>query len=266
MAIDNFSYNYIETNIGQKIAYLKSGRGKKKLLLIHGNLASSLWWKHTLESIPSGYEVYAPDLTGSGKTPETGHRHTIEYFLSFIHDFLRACEINEVYIAGHSMGGGIAQLFAIEHNDAVEALALVDSMPMDGFHVLYKYGIEKLTALMNDEKLLRKALFSVMPNIKDLDLFDHIVADAKRSSKQTFLEHPYTMHEANWSDKIGLIKCPTLILHGMDDTFALKEDCFRTAKAIKHCRLVFLENCGHSPMLETPREFNRLLFDFLDSV
>ncbi len=256
--------NILITKTGNTIHYLMSGRGDKKIVFIHGNLASSIWWMKTFENINKGYEAYAIDLPGSGKSPETGIRHTIDYLSDFVIDFIESLKINHFFLVGHSMGGGVAQLFTINHPEYVIKLALVDSMAMDGYHGLLYYSNELSKSLMYDKRFLRKAIKNVMPYYKDDKLFNEIIKNAEGASSQVFLEQPQTMHEANWADKIDLIDCPTLFVHGEHDDFMPREGSERTAKAIKNCTFMYLANSGHSPMIEIPEVFNKVLFDFLE--
>ncbi|MBS1197078.1 MAG: hypothetical protein H6R18_863 [Proteobacteria bacterium] len=57
------------------------------MLFIHGNLANHLWWEGTLANLPPDFEGVALDLPGNGASPETGVRHTIEYFAGLVDEF-----------------------------------------------------------------------------------------------------------------------------------------------------------------------------------
>ncbi len=246
------------------IHYVTCGTGDKPVLFIHGNLASSLWWEKTLSLMRARYRGYALDLPGSGKSPETGKRHTLECLTGFVHDFVSSLNLESFYLVGHSMGAGIAQLFTITWPEHVKKLVLVDSIPMDGFHGLLRRGEKWLHSLMEDRSLLEKAIQTVMPHCNDGKFFKEIIESAQGASEQVFVEQPVTMHEADWSDRIHKIDCPTLFIRGKDDTFIPKAGSERNAKAIKNCRLIYLDSCGHSPMVEIPEEFSEILFAFLE--
>ncbi|MBF0457840.1 MAG: alpha/beta hydrolase [Nitrospirae bacterium] len=255
---------FLHTSKGDEVAYLKHGSGSRKVVFIHGNLASSVWWTKTLQLVRPGYEAYAVDLPGSGGTPDTRHRHTLEYLASFVNDFTDALRLNRFYLAGHSMGGGVAQLFAINYPEKVEKLVLINSIAMDGLNLGFEYDDNMMRAVMKNETLLRHWLRGVTPGMEDDELFEQILAHALKSSEKVFLEHPKAMSEADWTHRIHQIKCPTLFVHGIWDDFIAKTGSEKTAKAISNCQLMYLEKCGHSPMLETPQAFNNLMFDFFD--
>ncbi|MBF0518795.1 MAG: alpha/beta hydrolase [Nitrospirae bacterium] len=246
-----------------ELHFIKAGSGDKKIVFIHGNLASSLWWKKTLSDIKAPCEGYAVDLPGCGKTKETKAVTTLEYLASLINNFLTTSELERVALVGHSMGGGIAQLTAINYPERIEKLVLVNSIPMHGFQGFYSYGEDKLRQLRQRDTVFRKSIKNVMPKLRDSEFFEEIVTQAKAISDNTYISHSKAMYDANWTDRIGMINSPTLFIQGQLDRFVTMKGSLKTAKAIKNCIFVTIPNCGHSPMVEVPDEFNKVLFDFV---
>lgn len=254
---------HVQLANGADIHYVTAGSGARSLLLVHGNLGSAAWWEPTLAALPAAFTAYAIDLPGSGKSPETGQRHTMEYFARVVRDFAAAIGVERAAIVGHSMGGGVAQNVTLQQPTLVERLVLLDSMAADGFHVLFEQGPSFLERLMRDRAFLARALRAVMPRCRDEALIQRLVASSARASEQVFLEQPITMHEANWFARLGEIRCPTLFLHGELDDFVPKAGSERTAAAIADCTLEWLAECGHSPQVEVPEVFHAKLFAFL---
>lgn len=255
---------YIEQKNGDKTHYIKKGQGVKNIVFIHGNLSNTIWWEKTLDILPEQYTGYALDLPGSGLTPETGKRHTIQYLADFVKGFVDALGLNELIVVGHSMGGGVAQLFTLANPQMVKGLVLLDSMSADGFHVLYNTGQKRLKRLIDDFELLNKSIRIIAPMCNDEAMLQRTVELSSKASEQVFLEQPITMHESNWMDRIHNITCPTLFLHGKDDHFVPQDGSERTASAIPNCELKYIENCGHYPMSEQPAVFYKELLDFID--
>lgn len=264
----------ILTGKGELASYLQTGEGKRNLLLVHGNLAGAVWWKKILSMLPFSYRAYALDLPGHGETPETHKRHTMEYLCEFLYDFVFSLNSSpkvakgllpdNFFLVGHSMGGGVAQLFAIRHPQMVKKLVIVNSMSMEGFHGLYNYGREKLQTIMESKLILEKALTAVLGCTTDSQFTKEILETAMSASKQVFLEQPVTMHEANWSKYIHLLTAPTLCVHGEHDVFVPIEGAIKTSNAIKNCSFRIMKDTNHSPMVEKPEEFSKLIFDFFD--
>lgn len=254
----------ITTASGAAIHYLDAGRGDRAVLFVHGNLGCALWWRKTLAALPAGLRGFAIDLPGSGASPETGERHTMEYLAGVVAEVVDELRLERFDLVGHSMGGGVCQVYAIEHGERVRRLVLVDSMAMDGFHVMAGYPEERLRRLREDRDFLRRALAVVAPRCDDPAFFEEIVEAAWGASDQVFFEQPRTMDEASWADRIDRIRCPTLFLHGAEDDFVPKDGSERTAAAIPSCELRYLDHCGHSPMVEVPEVFDAALLAFLE--
>lgn len=254
---------YCKLEDGTKIHYLKKGRGKKKLVLVHGNLANTIWWETTLNHLPKDYQAFALDLPGSGKSPETGKRHTIDYFSEVLKEFVESMGLKNVYLIGHSMGGGVSQLFTLKYPEKVIKLVLLDSMSADGFHVLFNQE-ERLKRMRVDLEFLKKAIRNIAPKCKDEVFLERASMAAFKASEQVFLEQPITMHESNWMKRLSEIKCPVLFLHGDQDDFVPKDGSERTAKAIPGCTFKYLKNCGHSPMAEVFEDYFKEVFQFLE--
>ena len=51
---------YVEIPSGEKIAYLEEGKGDKVLVLLHGNMSSSIHWTPLIEKLEHDYKIYAP--------------------------------------------------------------------------------------------------------------------------------------------------------------------------------------------------------------
>src|SRR5438445_5735058 len=51
-----------------RVHYEQAGSGRNMLVLVHGNFASTRWWKPVLDSLPTGWRAYAIDLRGCGRT------------------------------------------------------------------------------------------------------------------------------------------------------------------------------------------------------
>lgn len=255
---------FITLKDGTRLHYIAQGSGDRKVLFIHGNLANTIWWEQTLANLPSGYEGVALDLPGSGESPETGVRHTMEYFAGLASEFTELLGWQHFFLVGHSMGGGVSQVLTLNHPEKVRKLVLLDAMAGDGFHTIFNRGLDRMEQAMQDKALLGMAIRVIAPMCRDEAILARITEAAAKASRQVFLEQPVTMHESNWMDRLGEIRCPTLFLHGDKDVFVPPEGSERTAQAIPGCVFKYLKDCGHTPMLEVFDEYYREVFGFLN--
>ena len=109
---------------GLRIAYASAGAGSPRVCLVHGTGGSSGVWAHQLDGLADCAHIVAVDLPGHGRSG--GHiPKRIEDAAAVVADFLDALGIGRVVIGGHSMGGAIAQQFALTYPDRVDGVILI---------------------------------------------------------------------------------------------------------------------------------------------
>jgi pimeloyl-ACP methyl ester carboxylesterase len=67
----------------------------------------------------------------------------------------------------------------------------------------------------------------------------------------------------NLAGQLPIIKCETLLIWGKNDIITPPEVAHIFNRNIRNSKLVFINGCGHAPMMEKPEEFNKYLMDFL---
>ena len=115
-----------------RMHYLEQGTGDEVLVFIHGYLSTHRWWLPTLERLPEGYCGSAVDLRGVGRSDPIETGHTLAQYAEDIHQFVEALNLPAFTLVGHSMGGQIATLYALEHQDRLKKLVLVSPVAASG--------------------------------------------------------------------------------------------------------------------------------------
>ena len=117
-------------------AYLASGTpGKPRLLLLHGNVSSAIFYEHMMELLAEDFEMLAPDFRCFGHSSALPIDATrgLRDFSDDIEDFVRAVGWDHFSLFGWSMGGGVAMQYAIDHPEKVERLILQAPLAPFGF-------------------------------------------------------------------------------------------------------------------------------------
>ena len=96
------------------------------LLLLHGNTASSYYFKKFISHLPNDYYAFAPDLRGFGRADPLPVDATLglKDFSDDIRGILDEMKIDKVHILGWSLGGGIGMQFMLDHTHRVASLIL----------------------------------------------------------------------------------------------------------------------------------------------
>ena len=130
-----YEQEYITTS-RLKIAYYRAGQEhEKKLLLIHGNLSSSVFFLPLLPVLSQHFDTVIPDLRCFGHSQALAVDAT-RGFKDFSDDLLslvNALDWNTCNLLGWSLGGVVAMEFTKAHSHRVEELALLAPCPPYGF-------------------------------------------------------------------------------------------------------------------------------------
>jgi pimeloyl-ACP methyl ester carboxylesterase len=104
-----------------------SDPGNPVLLLVHGIAGSSQTWEEVIPALARDYTVIAPDLLGHGESAKPRGDYSLGAYASGLRDLLAVLGHDRATIVGHSLGGGIAMVFAYQFPERTERMVLVDS-------------------------------------------------------------------------------------------------------------------------------------------
>jgi pimeloyl-ACP methyl ester carboxylesterase len=248
---------------GQNIHYYEAGRGAN-LVFIHGLGGEASHWALNIGPVAHSYHVYALDQIGFGKSDKPFIEYKIETFVDFLKEFMRVLDIPTATLVGNSLGGWIAADFAARYPGQVDMLVLVDAAGLE------PQASERLAIDLNPASLegMRQILQHVVYNqqlVTDQmvrQAYEHRLRSGDGYTIQRLLAGRSITNQ--WEDaKLASIHAPTLVVWGHDDKLVPLSIGERYQKGIAGAKLVVLEQCGHTPQLEKPAEFNKALLDFL---
>jgi len=238
------------------------------VVLVHGNLASHRYWQELLAAPPAGLELIAPDLPNfgaSGRLPgEVGMRAYGEVLASF----LAALELENVTLVGHSLGGAAAEACAGLAPERVARLLLVDAPSPDAFHApeASLQGARVLAGEADEERrraMIAQALPSVMPT-RTPPYLDELVEEALRIPPDVIVPNADALERLDLGELAARFPGPVLALRGGLDAL-ITDTYLRATVAVygaERARALTWDDVGHSPQIEAPGRFARLLVAF----
>lgn len=119
-----------------KTHVLTSGApGATPVLFVHGNGSSATFWEETMLALPAGFRAIAPDMRGYGDTEPLPVDATLGLsdMVRDLRSLVETLGLGKHHLVGHSMGGGIAMKYAIDHPADLLSLTLVDTMSPYGY-------------------------------------------------------------------------------------------------------------------------------------
>ncbi len=247
-----------------EIHYRDVGAGSP-LVLIHGYTGNLRNWNGQL-ALRQSWRLVAVDLPGHGYSarPSAAQTYGLDAMAEVVYALMGALEIDATCVAGHSMGGMIAQELALAHPDALSALVLVDTSgePVASLRMPERKRLLEIARTEDMEAVFNAEIAQSAPNESE---------DVIRMWRQQFL---LTSREAyihcaeaiagrpSLLDKLTRLSVPTLVICGeRDDPFL--QPSRRLAESIPDSELVVIPECGHSPQMENPEAFNQALMRFL---
>ncbi len=256
---------------GIQVYYEIHGEGPN-LALIEG-LGYDCWmWYRQIPDFAAHFRLLVYDNRGVGRSDAPPGPYSHEENASDLAALLDHLGWVRTHVLGVSMGGFIAQQFALRHPERVNRLVLAAT----GFGGPNMSPVppEAVAAMTPDsswsaEERIRRAMpiaFSARSWTEThREEFDHIV--------RLRLEYPQPPHGAiaqlmagvtfNVEAKLGKIAAPTLVLAGDEDHVVPPRNAQLLAGALPNGRLDMLEGCGHVLNIECPERFNRAVIHFL---
>jgi pimeloyl-ACP methyl ester carboxylesterase len=258
---------YVELSHG-KTRYLEAGSGEPTILL-HGVgfTGGADNWFLNMGPLSSRLRVLAPDFVGWGKGDRLDLEYSFAYLVDFIREFQDALGIQRSNIVGHSMGGWVASLFAYESPERVAKLVLVAS---GGTATRTLPSMTAFKPPTRDQLRAQLEARVKAPGVNLDEVADQEFAKAQLpgavEAYQKIMNHMnngLTRARYNTLRRLPLIKAPTLVVWGRNDSTNALEMGQKTHELIPGCKLVVIENCDHFIPTEHPDEFNQALLEFL---
>ncbi len=226
------------------------------IVFIHGAGSSHLIWGAQVRALGTIARAVALDLPGHGKSSGAG-RDSIAAYANDVLAFLDARQIERAILVGHSMGGAIAQMLALEQPARVAALALVAT------GARLRVAPQILDGILNDfagtAHLIARAQFAN----ENADAFAKVKAQLRACGPNVVRGDFAACNAFDGMERVAAIRAPTLVLCGRADALTpLKYSEYLAAK-IPGAQLIVVEGAGHALMLEKPAEVNRAVVEFV---
>lgn len=250
-------------------------------VFIHGGWVSHRYWNPQVEYFSGRYKVITYDIRGHGESEGSDRKYSIELFADDLKALIDNLNIGKPYVCGLSLGGFIAQTYAVKYPEDLRALLLADT------------GVSSALTLSDriqrDVLFPRWLLFSIIRifGLKRYYDFGCWLAKITRGEKwygfynkeaakyvrrefinfkqDEFLKVFDAIYNFTLQD-LAKIKVPTLIIHGEFGSKPMETHSKKMKELIKNSSIVVIPNAGHMSNWENVDGFNKVLEDFLREV
>lgn len=256
-----------------------AGEGGRPVMLVHGFTANSDEVAGVMEPLAGlGWHAVAPDLRGHGRSdrPADAGAYSLELMAGDVLALADWLGWDRFALLGHSMGGGVAQLIALDHPERLTGLILASTFhgPVPGISmelvqlgcwVVREAGMEGLA----DAQAARRT-----ENPESVAAFERLqeaipgYAEASRarlvstSPDMWMAMAPRFVDQEDRLERLAALDVPTAVIVGeLDGTMG--DDCRRLAEAMPGSHLTVIPGAGHVPQLEAPEAWWAAVSGFL---
>ena len=267
---------FIDLTDTQTMHYEESGTGFP-LVLVHGWGMSARVWAFQAE-LAASYRLIALDLRGHGRSSALQDRYAFPDLASDLVALFDRLGIERAALAGWSLGAQVALESAPLLGERLAALVLIGGTPRftvgeDWPHGLPAMEIRGLAArLRRDYDRTLGEFFQRMFAEGELTGEDsqriarEIVVPRRLPDPRAVHACLATLAEGDQRGLLPLVQCPTLVVHGDEDSICLPAAGRFMAERLPAGRFVSFAGVGHAPFLSRPAAFNRLVAPFLREV
>ena len=265
---------YVKAKDGVDIYYEVSGHGTPFLFLSETACDGAVWNLYQMPEFARDHRVIMLDYRGTGLSGKPS-RNTPRICLPMMR---RRCSIisvsKDAVVCGHSMGGRVAQLLALDHPRKVSKLILASSGAAHPGDSGIPLRIAKEMVEMGYERYVRE--HTIVVGWTEIYARNHMnliekylqVRMANLCPVEFYFRHVLARQEHDTSARLKDIKVPTLIFVGDDDHFVVSDMSHRSgadilAKGIPNSKLVVLPGERHSYFYTEPEKVHGMIREFL---
>jgi pimeloyl-ACP methyl ester carboxylesterase len=266
-AIMSITLDAAELSGGVRLPYAEQGgRDGVPVVLLHGLSDSCRSFEPVLEHLAPSVHAYAVTQRGQGDASRPGS-YRLDDLVGDLARFMDAVGLSSAVICGHSMGSIVASRFAILHPDRVAGLVVIG-----GATSFTRIGLDamngELDALGEGDYIdyLQGFQESTLARPVPADFLEMVVSESAKVAIPTLRALLDDACLVDFSDALGAITAPTLLMWGELDAFCPRGEQEGLLAAIAQARLSVYAGAGHALHWEEPERFAAELTAFCRTV
>ncbi len=248
------------------VHYETYGQGPP-VVLLHGWLESWRLWQDTMEALGREHRIYALDFWGFGESGKKRESYSIDDFVFMVNEFMERLGIQRAPLVGHSMGGTVSLMFAMQYPERVSKVAVVGS-PIIGSSLaltLKLAGYRPIAFVVYHLPWgLRLGLRLAAPLItRDRNWYEMIMRDLSRTTLESFLLSISSLRRTDLRPRLPELDIPIMGIYGERDIIVNPNQWQPLQQGAEEARIERFLGSGHFPMLDEPQRFLDTLRNFL---
>jgi pimeloyl-ACP methyl ester carboxylesterase len=251
-----------------RLHFVIKGAGRP-IVLIHGNPGSCRDWARLYGPLSTRYCGFAFDRPGHGHSDRPNHRPiTVDVQAQMLHTALKALNVEQPILVGHSWGGALALAYALEFQDDMAGLVLLAPAAYesdDGVSFLTKLPALPIvgdlinflfTPLLGASVVREDLQKAFSPDPVPKHYLRQVLSEWTRPKKVKWYSVDDALLNASlpkFAARYADLSVPVTIITGDSDLIVPAEDnSYRLHQALSHSELVVLKNTGHQIAFTRP--------------
>lgn len=254
-------------NSGVKLYWEEQGSGDP-LLLIMGLGYTHDMWHRTLPVVSEHYRTISFDNRGVGRSDVPPGPYPIPVMAADAAAVMDSAGVERAHVFGISMGGMIAQEFALQYPDRVRSLIL--GCTSHGGREAVVADAEVIGTLMARGAMLAEdGIRAMIPFIYDRSTPRERIEEDLEIRRRTFptAQGYFAQVQGIFAyesfTRLSQLKVPTLVIHGESDRLVPPENGRRIARLIAGAKLVMIPNASHIFPTDQPDISHQAILEFL---
>lgn len=214
------------------------------------------------------YRTYALDFWGFGESGKKQTSFSVQDFTILVGQFVEQLGIPRSPLVGHSMGGTVSLLAAVQYPDRITKVAVVGS-PIVGSSLsflLKLFGRKLVASVIYNNLWIFQAFYRLLAPLytRDRRWPEMMDRDLSKTTLESFLYSIASLRRTDVRPELSKITIPTMGVYGKRDIVVDPRQWRVLQQGVPHARIEVLSDSGHFPMLDEPEHFADLLKDFLE--
>jgi aminoacrylate hydrolase len=250
------------------IYYEESGRGEP-LLLVPGLSGRGSFWSNQVADFSRDFRVVVHDHRGTGRSTHSRIRYSVEQMAGDVLHLMDALGIESAHLVGHSTGGAIGQVMALDHPGRLRSLVLSATWagPDPYFRRLFESRKGVLLTQGVEAYLQASALFMSPPawiSANDALLSaQQAAALAEAAPVEVTASRIDAILRHDRRARLSEIRVPTLVIVAQDDVITPRFYSDEMASRVPGAKLLVLDIGGHAAPTTCAAAYNAAVGSFL---
>ena len=257
--------------IGDCHLYYERHGGGFPVLFVSGLNGLAAYWRDHVPAFAKSFDVVLHDHRGVGQSDHSRIGYTVERMASDVVELMDALGIPRAHVVGHSTGGAIAQILALEHPERLASIVIAASWTRADAYFRRLFALRKdILARLGPATYLQAATLLFYPpawiarNNERLRQWE-AQALATFSPPEIVMSRIDAVLAFDRSEELRRIRTPTLIVAAQDDIITPAYFSEELARLIPGAEVKFFPHGGHCFTQVMPRDFNQAVLPFLTS-